>query len=131
MADLNDLPLLITKHCRITPAPEDGTRILTMRRWPRGVRRDRFDVWLRDLAPSEGLLKWCWAEEANPQFDPERYERTWKARYVAEMQAQQRLINDLRRRHRAGETLTLLCACHDPARCHRAVLASLIVGHAS
>ena len=50
--------------------------------------------------------------------------------YLAEMKLQEPLINDLRRRHRAGETLTPLCACHDPARCYRAVLASLILEQA-
>ncbi len=24
--------------------------------------------------------------------------------------------------------ITLLCACHDPARCHRSLLATLILG---
>ncbi len=50
------MPILIEKHCRMAPAPEDGTRILVMRRWPRGVRKDRFHTWDRHLGPSETLL---------------------------------------------------------------------------
>ncbi len=46
------MPIHTRKHCRETPEPEDGTRILTMRFWPRGVRRERFDAWMRELAPS-------------------------------------------------------------------------------
>ena len=38
------MPVLTDKHCRVVPAPEDGTRILVMRYWPRGVKKDRFDV---------------------------------------------------------------------------------------
>lgn len=43
--------------------PEEGLRIGTVRRPPRGVpkaeyaKRDLYDVWLPSLAPSESLLK--------------------------------------------------------------------------
>ncbi|RYE34980.1 MAG: DUF488 family protein [Hyphomicrobiales bacterium] len=37
------------------PAPSDGTRILVDRLWPRGVAKDRIDLWLKDLAPSDAL----------------------------------------------------------------------------
>ncbi len=121
------MPIHTQKHCRETPEPEDGTRILTMRFWPRGVRREHFDAWVRELAPSAELLRWCWAEQEKPALDKYIYEQTWRARYIGEMAAQKPLLDDLRRRHEAGETLTLLCTCHDPGRCHRTVLASLIL----
>ena len=44
------------------------------------------------------------------------------------MAAQAPLIGELRARHERGDTITLLCACHDPARCHRSVLANLVLG---
>ena len=37
------------------PAPGDGTRILVDRLWPRGVSKDKIDLWLKDLAPSDAL----------------------------------------------------------------------------
>jgi uncharacterized protein YeaO (DUF488 family) len=74
------------------------------------------------------LLRWCWAEEERPDHDAEVYAATWKARYAAEMSDRRELIAELRGRHEAGETITLLCACHDPERCHRKVLADLIHG---
>lgn len=42
------------------PAKSDGRRILVDRIWPRGVTKAdlRIDVWLKDLAPSDGLRKW-------------------------------------------------------------------------
>lgn len=39
------------------PAPGDGTRILVDRLWPRGIARDRVELWLKDLAPSETLRR--------------------------------------------------------------------------
>ena len=38
------------------PESSDGTRILVMRLWPRGIRRERVDEWNRDVAPSVDLL---------------------------------------------------------------------------
>jgi uncharacterized protein YeaO (DUF488 family) len=35
----------------------DGKRILITRYYPRGIRKDNFDFWYRDLAPSRELLK--------------------------------------------------------------------------
>lgn len=38
-------------------SPEDGTRILVDRLWPRGISKDRVDLWLRDIAPSDALRR--------------------------------------------------------------------------
>ena len=122
------MPLLISKHVRLNREPSDGTRLLVMRYWPRGVGREQFDAWLRELAPSPELLRWCRAQEKRPDFDADAFAATWKARYVAEMFRQREPIGELRQRHEGGETITLLCACHDPDRCHRKLLADLIGG---
>ncbi len=39
---------------------EDGFRILVDRIWPRGISKERakLALWLRDIAPSDGLRKW-------------------------------------------------------------------------
>jgi len=34
------------------PEPGDGVRVLVDRLWPRGVRREAVDVWMREVAPS-------------------------------------------------------------------------------
>ncbi len=120
------------KHCRLVPATEDGARILVMRRWPRGVRKDRFHVWDRHLAPSEELLDSFLSLLDSLPVDSEvgPGNPAWDglmARYVEEMRDQRESIRDLRRRHQAGEVITLLCTCHDPSRCHRMVLAGLIL----
>ena len=120
------------KHCRLVPAPSDGTRILVMRRWPRGVRKDYFHTWDRHLGPSETLLDSFLnlpdTLQARSEVGPGN--PAWDglmARYVEEMRDQRDSIRDLRRRHEAGEVITLLCTCHEPARCHRTVLAGLIL----
>ncbi|MCA0419648.1 MAG: DUF488 family protein [Proteobacteria bacterium] len=46
---------LTVKRVYDPPAPGDGTRILVDRLWPRGISKDRIDLWLRDLAPSDAL----------------------------------------------------------------------------
>ncbi len=126
------MPILTHKHVSMHRSPEDGERLLVMRYWPRGVKREAVDRWLRDLAPSAGLLR-----EFRERDDPaSRSEatgddglRSWFASaYRSEMAAQAPLIGELRARHERGETITLLCGCHDPARCHRSVLANLVLG---
>jgi uncharacterized protein YeaO (DUF488 family) len=80
----------------------DGTRILVMRLWPRGIRRERIDEWNRDVAPSRELL-----------FDFKRHGLSWEdyvRRYWKEIRPD--AVDDLRRRARR-ETITLLCACTD------------------
>lgn len=46
---------LTVKRVYDPPAPSDGRRILVDRLWPRGVSKDRIDLWLKDLAPSDAL----------------------------------------------------------------------------
>src|SRR5262249_38851966 len=38
---------------------QDGTRILVDRLWPRGLSKDKakIDIWLKDIAPSDGLRR--------------------------------------------------------------------------
>ena len=116
--------LRIFKHVRLKAEPDDGTRLLIMRFWPRGVRKDHVHEWIRGLAPSRALLKWCWSNQGD--IDPETFANTWKVRYREEMAGQTDLIENLCERLRSGESVTLLCACHNPEMCHRTVLAEII-----
>lgn len=109
-------------------APDEGLRLGTVRRPPRGVpksehaSRDFYDVWLPDLAPSESLLKQAL------QASDERAWRAFAKRYRAEM-----------RRPEAARLLSLLaalshqtnfsvgCYCAEESRCHRSVLKALLL----
>ncbi len=125
------MTILTEKHVRLHRSPEDGERLLVMRYWPRGVRREAVDRWLRDLAPSAGLLR-EFRERIDPaarsaETDDDEVWSWFASAYRAEMAAQEPLIRELRARHERGDTITLLCGCHDPARCHRSLLAGLIL----
>ncbi len=130
MAKLRSMSILSEKNCRVEPGPEDGTRILVMRFWPRGVPKARFDDWYRHLAPSPRLLgkfRETVADKSLPEQVRDEAWRQFAAAYRSEMSEQRPAIAELRQRHEAGETLTLLCGCHDPARCHRTLLADLVL----
>ena len=109
-----------TKRIYDDPSPEDGHRLLVMRVWPRGVRKDRVDAWDRALAPSWELLADYRAEAIDwPAF----------ARRFAEEMAQREesvaALAALRERVRT-ETVTLLCWEADGAMCHRTLLRALV-----
>jgi uncharacterized protein YeaO (DUF488 family) len=109
-------------------APGEGLRLGTVRRPPRGVpkaehaSRDFYDVWLPDLAPSEGLLK-----EALHAPD----ERAWRGfvrRYRAEMkrpEASRLLVLLAALSHQTN--LSVGCYCADEAHCHRSLLKALLL----
>jgi len=100
------MPLLARKHCRITPSDTDGTRLLVMRFWPRGLKKTAFHHWHRDLAPTPELLTWCRSNRG--QMDHTLFDHTWKTRYAEQMVAQSQLIDNIRHQHLAGEAFTLL-----------------------
>lgn len=106
----------------------EGLRLGTVRRPPRGVRkqewgsRDYFDVWLPELAPSEDLRAWALAEPLTP-----RRWASYKRRYLAQMRRPQaqRLITLLAAL--SGQTnFAVGCYCEDEVHCHRSLLRILL-----
>lgn len=122
------MTIRIDKHARLNPQPGDGYRLLVTRYWLRGLRRENVNLWYKELAPSEKLLKQYSAYFKMDHSEEEQiaYHKVWADMYRIEMNNQQELINQLAKRHLNGDTLTLLCACHSPNRCHRKLLAGLI-----
>jgi uncharacterized protein YeaO (DUF488 family) len=110
-------------------APDEGLRIGTVRRPPRGVAkadfasRDYFDVWLPELAPSAPLVS---AALADP-WTAARWKR-FERRYVAEMRKPpaSRIITLLAALSRDAD-LSVGCYCEDATRCHRSFLRELLV----
>ncbi len=110
-------------------APEEGLRLGTVRRPPRGVkrgdyaRRDYFDLWLPDLAPSAGLVSYAFAQD----FTPRRW-ATYARRYRAEMRAPapRRLIALLAALS-PQTNFSVGCYSEDETRCHRSLLRELLV----
>ena len=109
--------------------PGEGLRIGTVRRPPRGVRkedyaaRNYFDVWLPDLAPSTPLVSWALSEP----FTSQRW-TVYERRYRREMRqpAAQRLIALLAKLS-AQSNFSVGCYCEDESRCHRSLLKKLLI----
>ena len=111
--------------------PGEGLRIGTVRRPPRGVRkehyasRDYFDAWLPELAPSAPLVSFALSKP----FTPERW-ATYARRYRQEMRAPaaQRLIALLAALS-ARTNVAVGCYCADESHCHRSLLKALLTEH--
>jgi uncharacterized protein YeaO (DUF488 family) len=111
--------------------PDEGLRIGTVRRPPRGVPKERYasenfyDVWFPNLAPSEDLLK---AAKAELTVEDERAWRTFSRRFLAEMKAPgPRRDLELLAALSHHTQLSIGCYCEDESRCHRALLRELLV----
>lgn len=108
--------------------PDEGLRIGTVRRPPRGVPKARFatdnwyDVWLPEVAPSPELVALALA--ATTDRDWVRF----AAKYRAEMKvAPASHLLDLIAALSHTTNVSVGCYCEDEARCHRAVLRELLV----
>jgi len=106
----------------------EGLRLGTVRRPPRAVRksdyarRNYFDVWLPELAPSAPLVSYAFAKP----FTAERW-ATYERRYRAEMKrpSAQRLLALLARLS-TQTNFSVGCYCEDESHCHRSILKSLL-----
>lgn len=107
--------------------PNEGLRLGTVRRPPRGVpktqfaKRDFYDVWLPSLAPSQDLV----ALGQRSQDD-----RSWKAferKFRAEMnEADASRVLDLLAALSHQTNFSLGCYCENEERCHRSILKKLL-----
>src|SRR5688572_20111262 len=107
---------------------DEGLRLGTVRRPPRGVPRDQyaaqnhFDLWLPELAPSPELLTWAHAKPLNAKRWP-----VFARRYLNQMRqpSTQRLIALLAALS-LGQNFSVGCYCDDETRCHRTLLKELL-----
>ena len=112
----------VTIHTRRVyepPQPTDGTRVLVDRLWPRGMRKEDapFQLWIRDVAPSNDLRHWF-------GHDPERWQE-FRERYETELSANLSALQPLLDIARQGP-LTLLYAAHDETHNNAVVLADYL-----
>jgi len=106
----------------------EGLRLGTVRRPPRGVKKqdfaklDYYDQWLPELAPSAELVSWIMSDEVTEarwaQF-AKKYRRE-----MAEGPAE-RLIATLAALS-AQANFSVGCYCEDESRCHRSLLRELL-----
>lgn len=106
----------------------EGVRLGTVRRPPRGVRKDQFasldffDVWMPDLAPSAPLVSWALSE---PWTDKRwtRYERAYRSEMKKPPAS--RVISLLAALSRQAD-FSVGCYCENESRCHRSILRQLL-----
>jgi uncharacterized protein YeaO (DUF488 family) len=102
-------------------SPNDGTRVLVDRLWPRGLSKERarVDLWLKDAAPSTELRKWY-------GHDPAKF-TDFRKRYIGELNAEpgHAALEQLRKLARKGP-VTLVFGARDVEHSEAAVLQDLL-----
>jgi uncharacterized protein YeaO (DUF488 family) len=111
--------------------PDEGMRLGTVRRPPRGVKKEHFatrhyyDQWLPALAPSQPMVSWALSQ---PWTDERwaKYVKDYRAEMSRPVPAQ--LIELLAKMsHHAN--FSVGCYCEREDRCHRWILKELLVEH--
>jgi uncharacterized protein YeaO (DUF488 family) len=109
-------------------APNEGLRIGTVRRPPRGVPKSEFssgnwyDVWFPSLAPSPETVHLGLASVSDRQWG------AFVKRYRAEMaRPENSRVLDLLATLSHQTNFSVGCYCEDESRCHRSVLRKLLL----
>jgi uncharacterized protein YeaO (DUF488 family) len=118
-------------HTKIEPS-KDGLRILATRFRGRGMRTNRYDVWMANLGPSEALLKAddiSWAEFSR-RYKKELFEGgSIDRRNETIKNHGQKFTLRLLQKLAKKQTITIMCHCaEDQLHCHRHVLKKILDG---
>ena len=86
------------------------------RLWPRGLSKERakVDLWLRDVAPSDGLRKWF-------SHDPKKWV-DFKIKYEKELKGKQELLHKIKHAKKEKGIVTLLYSARDEEHNNAVVL---------
>lgn len=110
--------------------PDEGTRIGTVRRPPRGVpkseyaRQNWYDVWFPNVAPSLATMKLGQSAKTPAQV------ASFQKKYRAEMaQPEPRHALELLAALSQHADFSVGCYCENEASCHRSVLRELLAAH--
>ncbi len=110
--------------------PNEGLRLGTVRRPPRGVPKSQFaklnyyDLWLPMLAPSAALVAF-----AQKSRDYKSWQ-TFARKYRAEMKgADAEQLLSLLAALSKQTNFAVGCYCEDEQRCHRSILRELLAEH--
>ena len=109
-------------------AKGEGLRLGTVRRPPRAVRkedcarRNFYDLWLPELAPSAPLVSWALSEP----WTARRWAR-YEKRYRSEMaKPPARRLIALLAALSSKSSFSVGCYCEDESVCHRSILKKLL-----
>jgi len=115
-------------------APDEGVRIGTVRRPPRGVPKERFaadgwyDVWYPNLSPNPELMKLALSTHAQPDSAQARKDWALFTRLFRKQMAAPDAARslDVLAALSHGASFSVGCYCAQEARCHRSVLRELL-----
>lgn len=108
-------------------AADEGLRIGTVRRPPRGVRktefasRDWYDVWYPNLAPSVATMKM--AQHASTPADWQAFARHYRAEMATPDNSRSLDVLAALSHH---ANFSVGCYCADESHCHRSILRALL-----
>ena len=112
---------------------DEGTRIGTVRRPPRGVPKSEFasgdwyDVWYPNLSPTPELVKRALAAQADLSAAGEKEWAAFTRGFRAEMkQPENARTIDVLAALSQHANFSVGCYCENEARCHRSILRALL-----
>ena len=102
--------------------PQDGTRFLVERLWPRGIKKADLpiDGWLKDVAPSDSLRRWF-------GHDPQKWPE-FRRRYSAELDSHSEAWEGIVSAARRGR-VTLVYSSHDTEHNNAVALKEYLEAH--
>lgn len=110
--------------------PDEGLRIGTVRRPPRGVPKsafasqDWYDVWFPNLAPTAETVKLALEAKSDREW------QSFVRKYRAEMATPDNVRTlDLLAALSQHASFSVGCYCADESRCHRSILRVLLAEH--
>jgi len=107
----------IDKSVYSPPDKSDGKRILVMTLWPRGVSKEKVDLWMKELGTPRYLITRY--KSGNMSWNE------YAVAYRRSLKGKEELLRTLANESMKG-TITLLCTEKDPGSCHRSLLKEAI-----
>ena len=112
--------MIKTKSIYESKETQDGIRVLITRFYPRGIKKSNFDIWKKDLAPSQKLLT-----------ELKNNKKTWIQfidSFKSELEKNKESLQSIKKLRQESKTnnVTLLCFEKDGNPCHRHLLKKII-----
>jgi uncharacterized protein YeaO (DUF488 family) len=111
---------LLTKSIYDEKANSDGIRILITRFYPRGVKKERFDLWLRGASPTSDLLK----EYKTGIIGWTEFSKRFR-KQLTSLEESKSAIDRIVEQSKSGD-VTLLCYEKEGENCHRYLVKSRV-----